>query len=111
VLAAALAAILIVPATGSAHSDAERTSPADGETVRTALRTVTVWFAAPVRSGSLRVTRAGRRVAVRSGTAANRLRGRLQRVARPGSYLVTWRVVSADGHRATGSFVFRVRRG
>jgi copper transport protein len=98
------------------HAEAVSTGPRDGERLPRSPQALTIRFSEPVSvvEGGLRVLRTdggagGEPVSV--GTP--RLQGAVVRwpVRRPlakGSYLVSWRVVSDDGHPVAGAFAFGV---
>lgn len=101
-------------ATAYAHTDLERTSPANRAVVKNLPKTVKLTFAEPIASvASVRVLHKGRsnrtkRARIDPKNAAQvlvRTTGNQQ-----GRYRVTWRVVGADGHHVQGSFGFRVKR-
>src|SRR3954471_5670687 len=114
-LVAALLAIAIalVPAgTASAHAELEGSTPADGSIVAQAPRSVTLTFSegVSVRPDGVRVVDAdGTRVDTSHAAASSSvvrvpLKGNLAK----GSYLVSWRVISADGHPVRGAFSFSI---
>lgn len=117
VLSAALvtAAVVVGPATpASAHAVLLRTDPAPQATVGTSPQAVRLFFSEPVDAvfGGIRVFDVdGRRVdtatARHLGGADAALELPVPRLA-DGTYTVTWRVVSADGHPVRGGFVFYV---
>jgi copper transport protein len=109
---AVLAAGLIAPATASAHATIVRTVPADTAVVETEPRTVTLTWSEPVDLGAhaLRLLDGtGRELRVpaprhHGATAVLTLPRGLAR----GTYVVAWRVVSADSHPVSGAFSFSV---
>jgi copper transport protein len=110
---AALAACLLVPALAAAHATIVATTPSDGAVVKTAPREVTLEWSESVDLGDNAVQLldgAGKRIA----TAAPRHRGAriavltLPRGLRDGTYVVSWRVVSADSHPVSGAFSFSI---
>jgi copper transport protein len=113
---AAVAALMVIPAPAWAHAIVEATSPAIDRVVGTSPGRVTMEFNEPVEIafGAIRVFDThGRRVD--SGDAEH-LEGRpdaifvpLEPDLPPGTYTVTWRVVSADGHPIEEAFVFHVQ--
>lgn len=109
-LAAAVA--LLVPAVASAHATLLRSDPPDGALLQQSPARVTLEFSEPVETSLAEVK-------VLDAQLDRVDRGRLEHprpdtiaVALPsvsrGSYLVTWRVVSADTHAVHGAFVFSV---
>jgi copper transport protein len=99
-------------APASAHATLEATSPQDGTVLATAPSEVTLTFSEDVTlpDGGLRIFddqgsraddgRPGR------GDSAKVIRIGLGGDLRPGTYLVSWRVVSADGHVINGASSF-----
>lgn len=106
-------ALLVVPASASAHAQLESSDPADSATLAALPETVSVTLNEDVGSGAVlrvldssgvrvdddQVTTAGRRVlvGVRPGSSA------------AGAYRIVYRVVSADGHPVSGEIGFRVQ--
>jgi methionine-rich copper-binding protein CopC len=109
---AALAAALIQPV--SAHAFLDRAAPAVGSSVRTSPTELKLWFTERLEPAFSRV-----RVQDGSGKQVDRGDGRvdatdgvllrvsLPRLA-PGTYRVTWRVLSVDTHVTEGDFTFDV---
>lgn len=104
-------ALLWVGAPVGAHGDLAETTPARDSTVRKVPRRVSVTFTeTPARGGS--------QVKVRDGcgdqvASAVNLKGRTMEIevagARPGKWMVSYRIVSAeDGHPSRGSYGFKV---
>lgn len=112
----ALWLVISVPAPAFGHAVLIETIPGDGETLMEFPGEVLLRFDEPVETtpASIRVYDAGaRRVDLGDARATG---PGLVRVGLPdrfgdGSYLVTWRVVSADGHPIRGGFVFSVGSG
>ncbi|HEY3089060.1 MAG TPA: copper resistance protein CopC [Jatrophihabitantaceae bacterium] len=111
----AVALPLALTARADAHAVLESSSPAAGEVVPAGRATsvVELRFDEPVEVslGSMRVLAAtGRRVDLgrvyHAGGAASRAAVGLRSGLPEGSYLVLWRVVSADSHPVAGSFTF-----
>ena len=111
---AALAVIVGLVGPASAHAQLIRTTPTAGQELAVAPTEVTLRFSEGVRpvDGGVRVLAAdGTRVDV------DRARTRGGVVALPlpeladGAYVVSWRVVSEDGHPVRGAFTFRVGDG
>jgi copper transport protein len=111
--ATALLAILLLPAApAAAHAALVATSPAQGSTVPSAPSEVTLTFSESVTpvTGKIRViapdgSRADRGTPTASGTV---LRIPLRGDAPIGTYLVSYRVISADSHPVPGGFTFNV---
>jgi copper resistance protein C len=112
-LAANLALLGAIPA-ARAHALLDHASPAVGSAVPTAPSAVTLWFTQaiePAFSGITVTNQAGQRVdlgnmQVPPGSPAQ-LQVGLQPLP-PGTYTVSWDVVSVDTHPTQGSFTFRV---
>jgi copper transport protein len=105
--------LALAPATAaSAHAALVSSDPADGSIVSEAPRQVSLQFTegVAVRADGVRVLDAsGARVdtgtaSADGATVTTSLRSGLD----DGSYLVAWRVVSADGHAVRGAFSFAV---
>lgn len=111
-VAASLAVTLVSAAPAQAHAALEATSPVDGERLAEAPDQVRLEFDEPVTlpAGGLRIYDAeGERITsadAGTGASAEVVRTVLGEALAPGTYIVTWRVVSADGHPARGAFVF-----
>jgi copper resistance protein C len=112
-VAAAFAAVL-TPA--RAHAFLDHASPAVGSTVPTAPTAVTIWFTQdlePAFSSVTVTTEAGERVDLGDAHVPpghpDELRVGLKRLP-PGTYRVSWRVVSVDTHPTEGTFTFQVGR-
>ncbi|MDQ0138318.1 copper transport protein [Neorhizobium galegae] len=101
---------LAMAAAASAHASLNTTEPSDDSVVSTAPRVITLTFSEPVSPTSLKLTRPDRRtVTLRSFV----LKDRRVEITPPGdlsdgSYLLSWRVVSEDGHPIGGSVVFSI---
>ena len=112
-VALALGAALAAPSPASAHALLLRTEPAPQTTVKTAPTSVKLFFSEPVE-----VTFGAIRVFDVNGTRVDP--GTLHKVGngsevdvplsgiKDGTYTVTWRAVSADGHPVSGGFTFYV---
>jgi len=106
---------LAVPAAASAHATLIRSDPSDGAVLQQSPKTVTLQFSEPVETS----------LAAVSVLDAKLDRVDLRRLGHPrpntitvgvpnlprGSYLVTWRVVSADTHAVHGALVFSIGTG
>lgn len=112
-LLGALLVVLLIPAAASAHARITDSVPASDQVVQTAPSDVTLTFSEPVETalGAIRVfDGAARRVdsggtrRVRPNVLATDVRPGLA----AGTYTVSWRVASADGHPIDGAFVFHV---
>lgn len=110
-LLAAAAVVLGTAGPASAHARLVASSPAAGGTARVAPPTVSVTFDEAVQSSFALVSVVGANGG-RLDTGAPRVAGAVvtQRVVplpAPGSYHVSYRVVSDDGHPVTGALSFR----
>lgn len=115
VAAFALALGLLLPASAAAHAVLLSSEPARGQTVREAPSQVILRFSEPVEAafGALRVVGVdGSRVDDgRSGHPAGRkdeLRVGLRPGLADGTYVATYRVISADSHPVSGGVVFSI---
>jgi methionine-rich copper-binding protein CopC len=113
-LGAAAIVIAWADAAAFAHAELRRAAPAAGATVSSGPAEVLVNFSEPLEPAfsSLMVRDvAGKRVdkadAHLDQTDRTTMRVSLQSLAE-GAYTVTWRAVTADTHRTTGSFMFHV---
>ena len=110
-MVAACALLFAGAAAATAHSQLESTVPAAGATVARPPANIELRFSEDVRvpNGGLRVLdEGGTRVDRNSPRAeGSRVRLPMSGLAR-GAYVVSWRVVSADGHPVRGAFTFRV---
>jgi methionine-rich copper-binding protein CopC len=111
-IAIVLIAILL-PAAAHAHAFLDHASPRVGSTVATAPRELLLWFTeklepafstVEVRNAQGAVVSSKAQVAGSDGTE---LRVPLKALP-PGTYSVTWRVLSVDTHRTQGNFTFYV---
>lgn len=95
-----------------AHAVLEQSNPADGAVVATAPTQVTLDFGEPVgvEAGAVRVfdDRLHRVDDGRPTAAGSQVRVALKSGLRPGTYTVTWRVISADSHPVAGGFTFSI---
>jgi copper transport protein len=110
-----LLALLVAPAVAGAHATVVRTTPADGAVLPSAPRTVQMRFteAVDLGPGSLRLLDAGgkeidtddaRHAGGDRATAVLTLPSGLEN----GTYVVAWRVTSADSHPVSGAFSFSI---
>jgi len=108
---AAAAAALRGPVATAAHSPVKRRTPAPGSTVST-VRAVKVTFADAIVTGLISVSKDGTEVAAKTAGPNKRKTALVATFARPlsrGSYTVSWRARSGDGHSESGTWRFRVR--
>lgn len=102
---------LLLATTGpaQAHITLVRTDPADGATVRTALRAVQLTFDEALQPPySVVAVRGadGRAVGVGRAQITGKVLRQPVRLTAAGRYLVTYRVISADGHPVSGQVSF-----
>jgi copper transport protein len=112
-LVALLAALTLLAgaAPASAHATLVSSDPAEGEVLAEAPDVVTFTFDEPVSltAQSLQVfDAAGENVESESGTRDEVVTADLPDDLADGTYVVTWRVVSSDGHPITGSLTFSI---
>jgi len=106
----AFVGLLLAGAGARAHAHLDRASPPVGGTVRTAPRSVTLWFSQKLEPSfsSAQVTdAAGARVDQGSRVSGTQIHVSVKALP-PGSYRVHWKVLSVDTHKTEGSFSFRV---
>ena len=117
---AAVAVLVLVLVTGtgvaSAHASLVSTNPVDGQSVPTPPQLVTATFSEGVSlesGGGLSVrNRAGDQVDQGNSSAqANTVEVTLPSDLPDGTYIATYRVVSADGHPVSGSWIFGIGNG
>ncbi|MCU1659827.1 MAG: copper resistance protein CopC [Pseudonocardiales bacterium] len=119
VVLGALCAMLAVAPSASAHAVLESSTPSSGQLIPTGSTVghVELRFDEPVEAafGAIQVVASdGSRVDVGTARhpqgASNRVDVAVRSGVADGSYLVVWRVVSADSHPVHGSYVFSVGR-
>jgi copper transport protein len=117
-LALCLLALLLAPASASAHAELSGTSPRDGARLASAPPEVTFRFDEAVEAGFTAVhVRDARGKAVEAGRAFHPGgRGRILAVRLPatlpeGGYTAVFRTLSADSHPISGGFTFTVGAG
>ena len=108
---ALVAAVLVVATTAgpaSAHAELVSTDPAEGATVQSMPRTVTLTFSEQVRTPAfVKVTGPAGDVATGEPRIVDdRVVQSVDAGADPGSYEVSYRISSADGHAVGGSVPF-----
>ena len=111
-LAVATLVVVISGSAASAHAVLTSSQPADGERLPTAPTSVTFQFNEPVKAdlGGLKVVDAnGQRVNTGTArTSGNSLTTSLQNGLPTGTYVASYRVISADSHPVKGAIVFAV---
>ena len=113
----ASAAALVAAAEAQAHAFLDHASPAVGSSVPAAPTVVTLWFTQDLEPAFSNVTvtnEAGQRVDLGSARIPPGSPAELQiglKPLPPGTYLVSWHVVSVDTHPTEGTFTFEVGSG
>lgn len=110
-LLVAATAVVGLAAPASAHATLVSTDPAEGEVLASSPGEVTFTFDEPVQlvpDGLLAFDAAGDEVDVDASASGTEVKGDLPDDLDEGTYVVTWRVVSADGHPIAGSLTFHV---
>jgi copper resistance protein C len=111
------AAALSAAARAQAHAFLDHASPSVGSSVPTAPSVVTLWFTQDLEPAFSNVTvtnEAGQRVDLGNTRIPPGSPAELQiglKPLPPGTYLVSWHVVSVDTHPTEGTFTFEVGRG
>ena len=118
--AGAFTVLLVAAAAGlptaiaQGHASVTGTYPAKSGRAKTSIDVVKVAFSGPLRSGTISVR--GPRGVVSVGRGGrdprriSRLIVPLRRGLAAGRYRASWTAVAADGHRQSGSFLFRLVR-
>jgi len=96
-----------------AHAHLESSTPADGSTLNAVPAAIEMKFSEPARLTALWIQRDQEpRQAVKSlPTSTDRVLRVALPTLTPGTYSVTWRVLSADGHVASGAVHFTIAPG
>jgi methionine-rich copper-binding protein CopC len=111
------AAALIAAVGAKAHAFLDHASPAVGSSVPTGPTVVTLWFTQDLEPAFSNVTvtdQAGQRVDLGNAKIPPGSPAELQiglKPLPPGTYLVSWHVVSVDTHPTEGTFTFEVGSG
>jgi copper transport protein len=114
VVLASLALVLATPVLGWAHASLVSSDPAAKSLLRASPSRVRLVFSEALEPSLGRISIVGSDGAVIKLAAAgdphdvNALIAPVPRALKAGAYRVAWRVVSADGHRVEGSYVFTV---
>ncbi|MBV9377341.1 MAG: copper resistance protein CopC [Alphaproteobacteria bacterium] len=112
-----IAVVLGAASAARAHAFLDHASPAVGSSVQTAPAVVTLWFTQDLEPAFSDVTvtnQAGQRVDLGNARIAPGSPAELQiglKPLPPGTYLVSWHVVSVDTHPTEGTFTFEVGGG
>jgi hypothetical protein len=110
-------AIVIGSSPARAHAFLDHASPAVGSSVPDAPKVVTLWFTQdlePAFSGVTVTNETGQRVDLGNAQIPQGSPAELRigvKPLPPGTYLVSWHVVSVDTHPTEGTFTFEVGRG
>jgi copper transport protein len=109
----ALALVLLGGSPAAAHAELVETDPAEGAVVETAPETVTLTFNEPVRLTSQEIAvydAGGDPVASTAGATGAEVTVGLTDAAGldDGTYVVSWNVLSGDGHPISGALTFSV---
>jgi methionine-rich copper-binding protein CopC len=103
--------LLLASTEATAHAMLDHAEPRVGNKVATAPREVTLWFTQKLEPAFSTITvtnSAGQRVdSGKTRVSGNQMSVSL-RSGGPGTYHVTWRVLSVDSHTTDGSFSFQV---
>jgi copper resistance protein C len=103
--------LLLASTEATAHAMLDHAEPRVGNKVATAPREVTLWFSQKLEPAFSTITvtnSAGQRVdSGKTRVSGNQMSVSL-RSGGPGTYHVTWRVLSVDSHTTDGSFSFQV---
>ncbi|HTV90167.1 MAG TPA: copper resistance protein CopC [Stellaceae bacterium] len=113
---AAIAVTLVLAGSPArAHAFLDHAIPAVGSSVPTAPMTVTIWYTQdlePAFSGIAVTDASGKQVTIGNAQVVaghpDELQVRLQPLP-PGTYTVSWHVVSVDTHPTQGKFTFEVK--
>jgi methionine-rich copper-binding protein CopC len=105
--------LLLATNDARAHAFLDRAEPRVGNTVATAPREVTLWFTQKLEPAFSTITvtnAAGQRVDTGKARVSGSQMTVSLRSGGPGTYHVTWRVLSVDTHTTDGSFSFQVAK-
>ncbi|HKT71778.1 MAG TPA: copper resistance CopC family protein [Steroidobacteraceae bacterium] len=105
--------LLTYAALAVAHAHLEQATPADGSVLSHAPSSLVLRFSEPVRVTALWLQKdagAKQKVASLPSASAPEITVPLPALS-PGEYVVTWRVLSADGHVMPGSLHFTLSDG
>jgi copper resistance protein C len=117
IVALVAGAVVIGSFPAQAHAFLDHASPAVGSSVPVAPPLVTLWFTQdlePAFSGVTVMNEAGQRVDLGNAQIPQGSPAELQiglKPLPPGTYLVSWHVVSVDTHPTEGTFTFEIGRG
>jgi hypothetical protein len=118
IMIALVSAVVVASASSArAHAFLDHASPAVGSSVPASPANVTLWFTQDLEPAFSDVTvtnEAGQRVDLGNAQIPQGSPAELQiglKPLPPGTYLVSWHVVSVDTHPTEGTFTFEVGRG
>jgi methionine-rich copper-binding protein CopC len=104
------------PANAGMHLGLKRAEPGANDTVSASPATLKLWFTQSVQAAgtSLRVTGAADHIVAIGDVSVEKAElspavVKVNETLKPGTYVVAWRTMAADGHPATGKFSFTVR--
>jgi hypothetical protein len=109
------AVALCATAAAQAHAFLDHASPAVGSSVQASPPVVTLWFTQdlePAFSGVTVTNEAGQRVDLGNAQIPQGSPAELEiglKPLTPGTYLVSWHVVSVDTHPTEGTFTFEIK--
>ena len=109
IAAAILLILALVPGRAAAHATLLESSPRDGAVLMASPPAFELTFNEPVAPLVLRlVSAAGSETLSASSSRTDRLSIRAPQTLPHGTYVLSWRVISADGHPVGGSLVFSI---
>lgn len=104
-----LFAVVFVPSGAAAHSNSVETNPADGARLEALPAEATLTFNEPPKTADVVLAGPGGEVRkLNSQIVGSAIKAQLPPTGPRGSYTLSWRVVSADGHPVSGSTTFTV---
>jgi methionine-rich copper-binding protein CopC len=104
--------LLFASSAALSHAHLERASPADGSVVSEAPQSLRLEFSEPAQLAALWIARDGgtrQKIAPLPQRAQQQITVALPQLV-PGSYVVSWRAVGADGHVVPGQIRFTLSR-
>ena len=105
---AVLFAALLWSSGAFAHASLVRSEPADGVTLAQTPKALKLTFNEPVSVLTMRIVSPGGEVVAVAANAENKVVTITPPQLRQGSHVLSWRVVSADGHPVGGALLFSV---
>jgi len=111
-LVSAVALVMLLAAPGFAHAELKSTDPENGQRLETAPTRITMTFSESVNlvEGGIHLLKGGGQTVTTADPTVDghTVTWRMPRSLSDGAYVVSWRVVSADGHPIDGAFAFGV---